>query len=449
VSDAPAASGFLLDLNRCTGCHACELACSTENDLGWGRSWRQVDTFNGARRPGAPTYHLSLACNHCEKAPCLDQCPALAIRRDGTNGTVQIDAERCMGCRYCRWVCPYDAPKFDGSAGVVAKCTLCSHRLAEHRPPACVEGCPTRALRFGALEGAEAVPGFPEAPVRPAIRFTPPWQGMRPPEATWTPPQEALAALAEARSSPSVPLRDEWPLLVFTLTMALLVGWLLAAMGGAVAPSAWFFLALAALAMGGGMLHLGRPLRAWRAVLNLRRSWLSREIASTGAFVTASFLWLLGAGVAASWIGLLSCALGVVSLFCMDRVYDPVRAGSRFHSADTILTAPLVAALILGWSPVAVALGLCKLGLYVNRWTRSLPDSCGWNRLPLRIVLMFVRVGFGLAVPLWVLLPQPGLALVFFAIGELVDRAEFYEGLRPVTPRLTLARALAGVLEKR
>ena len=123
--------GFLFDVNRCTGCHACELACSTENELGWGRSWRQVVPFNEERRPGIPTFHLSLACNHCEEAPCMGQCPALAIGREPSTGAVLIDADRCIGCGYCSWVCPYDALRFDDDLSVMTKCTSCNHRLKE------------------------------------------------------------------------------------------------------------------------------------------------------------------------------------------------------------------------------------------------------------------------------------------------------------------------------
>ena len=84
-------TGFLFDLNACTGCRACELACAIENDLPWDRSWRRVSTFNPQRASGAPVFHLSLACNHCSAAPCIEQCPALAIRRDADGGAVLIE----------------------------------------------------------------------------------------------------------------------------------------------------------------------------------------------------------------------------------------------------------------------------------------------------------------------------------------------------------------------
>ncbi|MEW6071475.1 MAG: hypothetical protein AB1726_02625, partial [Planctomycetota bacterium] len=61
---------FRLDLNACTGCAACRIACTIENELPWGTSWRRISTFNAARVPAAPQFHLSYACYHCASAPC-------------------------------------------------------------------------------------------------------------------------------------------------------------------------------------------------------------------------------------------------------------------------------------------------------------------------------------------------------------------------------------------
>jgi Fe-S-cluster-containing dehydrogenase component len=105
------ANSFLFDPNRCTGCGACRLACSIENQLEPERSWRRIDTFNRTRHPGVPLYHLSLACNHCAEPACMFACPALAYSRDEKSGAVLLDEGKCIGCRYCAWACPYDAPR--------------------------------------------------------------------------------------------------------------------------------------------------------------------------------------------------------------------------------------------------------------------------------------------------------------------------------------------------
>ncbi|MCK5489102.1 MAG: 4Fe-4S binding protein, partial [Gemmatimonadetes bacterium] len=106
-------SAFVFDPNRCTGCQACELACSIENELGPDRSWREVVTFNDASVPGVPRFHLSLACNHCAEPACMHSCPALAYEREASSGAILLDPDRCIGCRYCSWTCPYGAPRFE------------------------------------------------------------------------------------------------------------------------------------------------------------------------------------------------------------------------------------------------------------------------------------------------------------------------------------------------
>ncbi|MCJ7628229.1 MAG: 4Fe-4S dicluster domain-containing protein, partial [Longimicrobiales bacterium] len=132
----PVRPGFKLDLARCVGCGACVLACRIENRLPAAVSWRRILHVNGPRIGGGPTYHLSVACHHCENPPCARACPSGALRKR-SDGLVLLEAERCLGCRYCQMACPFGAPSFDAAAGVVTKCHLCHHRLAQGFPPAC------------------------------------------------------------------------------------------------------------------------------------------------------------------------------------------------------------------------------------------------------------------------------------------------------------------------
>lgn len=139
-------TSFIVDVNKCTGCHACAMACTIANDLPVDRSWRQVNTFNELHVPGIELLHLSLACNHCEDAPCMAQCPADAYYRDELTDAVLINADICVGCQYCAWVCPYDAPKYDPDAGVMTKCTFCVDRqhqglASTWRPTASTRPC--------------------------------------------------------------------------------------------------------------------------------------------------------------------------------------------------------------------------------------------------------------------------------------------------------------------
>ena len=154
VSDEPLL--FHFDASACTGCKACQIACKDRNALPEGVLWRRVYEVSGGawQRDGAAwrhdvgAYHLSLACNHCERPVCAEVCPASAIERRA-DGIVLIDPDRCTGCRYCAWACPYGAPQFDALEGVMSKCTLCVEDLDAGRSPSCVAACPMRALSVG------------------------------------------------------------------------------------------------------------------------------------------------------------------------------------------------------------------------------------------------------------------------------------------------------------
>lgn len=460
VSGAPDAAhvlGFLFDANRCTGCAACVLACSTENELGWGTSWRQIVPFNPERRPGVPSFHLSLACNHCADAPCVTHCPTGAMRRDPSTGAVLVAEDACIGCRYCAWVCPWDAPRFDEDRGVMTKCTFCNHRLLAGGEPACVEACPTAALGWGTADGEDSVPripGFPDAAFGARIAFTP-LRRMTPPESTWSLPEDVAAAFAgpggsgaadlggagggappPPRGRPLAPvalsLRGELPLLLFTSAMAALAGWIGAAALGSVPVPLPSFLAVGAVLLAASTLHLGRPARAWRALTNVHTSALSREIAWVSAFLGVATLWLAWGG-AGGWpleaLGVVAGAVGWVALAAMDQVYRPVRGRRAIHSADTILTGPLVAGALLRSPAIFGIFAVLKLTSWAWRKHRRTTGNG---------LLSAVRLA-GLAGPLalWALLPQawPGWALLLVAAGELVDRVAFYRDLAIPGPR--------------
>ena len=143
---------FIFDYNQCVGCHACVVACINENGFQEPKQWRNIHQSNNTHFPQLPLFYLSLACNHCADAPCLKNCPANAYSRDEKTGAVIHHSEKCIGCQYCTWACPYDAPKFNPKEGIIEKCTFCNNRIEENLKPACANLCPTGALDFTLVE---------------------------------------------------------------------------------------------------------------------------------------------------------------------------------------------------------------------------------------------------------------------------------------------------------
>jgi len=152
--------GFYFNSDICVGCKACQIACKDKNQLPVGVIWRKVVEYGGGSwvpRDGVLVprdvfgYFLSISCNHCEMAPCVEVCPTGAMFK-AEDGTVQIDEKKCIGCRYCEWVCPYGAPQFNEEAGVMTKCNFCQDLIAKGEQPACVSSCPMRALDFGEID---------------------------------------------------------------------------------------------------------------------------------------------------------------------------------------------------------------------------------------------------------------------------------------------------------
>jgi Fe-S-cluster-containing dehydrogenase component/DMSO reductase anchor subunit len=427
---------FIVDVNKCTGCHACAMSCQIANELAVGTNWREVRTFNELHVPGIELMHLSLACNHCAEAPCMEQCPATAYFRDEKTGSVLINADACIGCRYCSWVCPYGAPRFDEARGVMTKCTFCVEKQHGGGEPACVTSCPTGALTWGNLTGEEQtqdVPGFAQAGIQPAIRVEPLHPKRLIPEMTHPPAMPPWRRLRD-RIIPHITFAHEWTLAVFTVLMAALVGAFTAWKVGTIALDWRLFLALGAAGMILSASHLGRKERSWRAALHLGKSWLSREIVLIGAFlgVGTGVLFLQEAPNGLFW---LAEFLGLATLITIDRVYGVavIRGSGPLHSAHTLGTGLLLAAVLSGSWIVATAVVVLKIILYAARITaRAKGGLPGIPILPwLRVGGLLAGIGFILMDWTW-----PGLALLLAA--ELVDRGEFYEEMEIPTPNSLL-----------
>ncbi len=150
---------FFVDATRCINCKTCEIACKDFYSDVAGRRRRRVRTFEAGQFPRIAVFNISMSCNHCEDPACVRECPAGAYTKRAGDGIVVHDPERCIGCRYCTWVCPYGAPQYDPAEGRVRKCNLCVEEPDAGRTPACVSACPLRAIEVAPLAEIESRPG--------------------------------------------------------------------------------------------------------------------------------------------------------------------------------------------------------------------------------------------------------------------------------------------------
>jgi Fe-S-cluster-containing dehydrogenase component len=146
-----------VDLRTCVGCTACVVACQTENDVAQGlaRDWIVTELFGTF--PNLALEIRSERCNHCEDAPCVAACPTGASFV-GPGGTVQVDPDRCTGCKACVAACPYGARFVDPRTNTVDKCTFCVHRRDDPGgwTTACQQACPTESIHFGDLNDSDS-----------------------------------------------------------------------------------------------------------------------------------------------------------------------------------------------------------------------------------------------------------------------------------------------------
>ena len=143
---------IVVNLDRCTGCFGCEVACKMENGVALGERWSKVFTVGPVGEyPDMTRYALPTMCQQCENAPCVSVCPTGASYRDGNN-VVLVDKEKCIGCKYCMMACPYGVRSWNAAEKCAEKCTLCRERTDRGEEPMCVVCCPTHARIFGDLE---------------------------------------------------------------------------------------------------------------------------------------------------------------------------------------------------------------------------------------------------------------------------------------------------------
>jgi len=433
------AKGFIFDYSKCVGCHACLVACYNENHTTPPISWRQISSQNPIKVPLSGFINLSLACNHCDDAPCLKSCPAKAYTNDNQTNAIIHNPNHCIGCTFCTWACPFDAPKYNSNKGVVEKCNFCNDRLKEGLTPACTSACPTGALSFGdiLIDDKSDAPGMTSRATKPRINF-------KNQEVKNKIPTLDLAVSGYRKegqyddlilNQTKIDAIKEWPLVFFTLISSVLVGWFFGlAFNNNTEELRYVYVLLGLIGMAISTLHLGKPMRAYRSIFNLRTSWLSREI--------LFFILFLGSSVIALFVNdfkpllFIASILGVLLLISIEFVYTVAdkKYSTPIHSANTLLTALTFGFLITNLNTIAVVLLVIKAILYIVRYAKA-------TVLFKNSLIGFVRFFVGIMVPLVNLLFEKELNLVIlisFIIGEIIDRFDYYACLHIDTPNKLL-----------
>lgn len=149
--------GMLIDTTRCVGCQTCVISCKINYKVPGENYWSSVETIGSktmyqptGKYPNPTLAFKPRLCNHCADPACVKNCPTGAMHKD-ENGIVSVNKNICIGCQYCVWVCPYNAPKLDIVEKVMGKCTFCKELVAKGEKPYCVEACPAEARIFGLI----------------------------------------------------------------------------------------------------------------------------------------------------------------------------------------------------------------------------------------------------------------------------------------------------------
>ncbi len=445
---------FEVSLDRCTGCKACVSACHSLNGLDDEEVWRDTGVLLGGSEAPGWQQTVTTACHHCEDPGCMNGCPVGAYEKDADTGIVRHLDDQCIGCSYCILKCPYDVPKYSKKRGIVRKCDMCHQRLAEGEAPACVQACPTEAIRIVTVNKHQSgerksflsstiydpISAIPDSSItRPTTRYV----GRNVPATAYAADREAL-----------VPQHAHWPLvfmLVFTqagIGLQGSAGILPASFPITLTASIIFYLGMAA-----SVFHLGQPLKAWRFFLGLKTSWLSREILVFSLFAPIPFvlcvLPFLPDFPLKSLFSLITShsalPLGLAAIFTSVMIYHDThralwnlrRGALRFFGTTAAFAAMSFMIVQPSMLTTGIFAGIILLKLlpeisFLRRHREETwsPDSQS-ARLqlgPLRRILI-ARVAFALTAILTAFI-HPWLALPVLLVTEILERQLFFQSVQ-------------------
>ncbi len=438
--------GFTFDAALCVSCKACSAACILENGLQAGT--RTLFAWNEHALPLVGVINLSMACNHCAEPACASGCPALAYTVSA-DGAVIHHSERCMGCGYCTWRCPYDAPKINPVLRYIEKCHFCADRTAEGVEPACVTACPTGALKMTERDEFYGVlpAWFPDKGIKPSVivknaeNLNKPL--VIPVENAASEEDTELMIQQDAGIDSRGILRKEWSLALFSVLVITAAVMIIVSALQKTASAGFIPFLLMAGAMAVSVMHLGVPGKSWRAVFNLISSPLSREIASVLLLTLVALLtWLLPGLIPPLIAGLLA----LLTLISVDNVYFAAdRSFSlKLHSGQAYFTGMYATAWFIEPTIIFIVFSMLAAVSVVMRYRSAEADR-------LTRTLYYTRA---MALPVVFLLIYPGnpltdiAALVIFITGMVADRLLFYCDFRPQNIRNTITENFGNEYEK-
>ncbi len=415
---------FEVELDSCSGCKSCVSGCHSLNGLDEHETWRDVGFITGGDAANPFLQTITSACHHCADPACMNGCPVLAYEKDPITGIVRHLDDQCIGCSYCILKCPYDVPKFSERLGIVRKCDMCHGRLSEGEAPACVQACPTQAIRIVtvpvAARSADTASFLAAAPdpayTQPTTRYV---------------SKRGLPFNTKAADRGALRVQHAHWALIFLLVLTQAGYGLL--LGG---EAVWTGRILILLGLAASGAHLGQPLRAWRIFLGWRRSWLSREAMLFGASAGA-----LGAGFTlqfplferlglpaeiAALLEVVGLALGMAGVGCSIMIYvDTHRQSWAWPASSLRMAGTFTIAALAFMAPWAAgsALFLKLAGELLTVRSAGLTGrlQCG----PLRPVT-WVRFGVGLAAVFAFALSAPAAGTALFLLGEFAERYLYF-----------------------
>jgi carbon-monoxide dehydrogenase iron sulfur subunit len=155
ISEKKVDKAIVVNIEKCLACKSCEIACALVHS----KSKVLEEAVAESPKPqrmvtveAADEFAVPIQCRHCEAPPCIEICPTGAIQRQNKESPVTVDQDLCIGCKLCMLICPFGVLQIGPEGRAIIKCDMCLERLEKGQEPACVEACPTKAMKLVSLK---------------------------------------------------------------------------------------------------------------------------------------------------------------------------------------------------------------------------------------------------------------------------------------------------------